>query len=72
MPDPTAPTPAPLDLTERGKSFGSYDPRLDGRPYDPDYEDESGSSHIRPCPHCGAGTDEPCDDGCVMTGDSNG
>lgn len=37
-------------------------------PYEPDYEDENGSSHIRPCPSCGAGTDDPCEDTCPMTG----
>ena len=50
----------------QGRAFGSYDPRTDGPPYEPDYEDEHGSSHVRACPKCGAGEDEPCEDDCPM------
>lgn len=60
---PVAGVPDPAD---HRFAFGSYHPVLDGRPYDPDYEDENGSAHIRPCPACGAGTDEPCADDCRM------
>lgn len=31
-----------------------------------DYEDENGSSHVKPCPRCGAGTDESCEDDCPL------